>query len=90
MENELVIAKTERDILSGYVPTQLTEPELRYIINGMIERHLPMNCCRRFEAHSALNGGKPPNLGLIMKEMKLRYNNFDGKMASSIAKEILG
>jgi hypothetical protein len=58
----------ENAVLSIYLPSQLTEQDLRSIITSLNTK----------------------NLGEIMKHLKDNYSSqYDGKIASSVAKEIL-
>lgn len=62
-------AKIEKEILLEYLPKQLSEQELREIIQN--------------------SGAK--NIGEVMKFLKEKYpEQYDGKLASKIAKELLG
>jgi hypothetical protein len=63
----------EKAILSAYVPTQLDEQELKIVINNAIT-----------------NGVITMKLPLIMKFLKDMYpGQYDGALASKIAKELL-
>lgn len=71
------IAKLERKLLEQYLPPQLSEEELRVIIDGYID--------------ILGDGGKDPRAtGKIMGMIKLEYDGrFDGKLAANLVKEML-
>lgn len=70
---KLEVVEAELAIFEEYLPKQLTEQELRYIVSSYISYH---GC---------------ETVGDIMKFLKMEYpGQYDGKLASSIAKEILG
>lgn len=64
----------ERQILASYLPKQMTEDEIKAAITAY----------KNFADEN-------PNMGGAMKFLKENYSGqYDGKMASSIAKEMLG
>jgi len=68
-------AKIENDILTNYLPTQLTETELRSVVQKRI---------------ATLENISPKIMGKIMAWLKETYNGqYDGRMASTIVKELL-
>ena len=68
-ENEIA----EMKIMEEYLPKQLSETDIRIIINDM-----------------HLNSAVGLNMGLVMKHFKENYSGqYDGKMVSTIAKEML-
>ncbi len=67
----LQTVQKEKDVMVAYLPAQLTEGELRFMIKGLIN-----------------STGK--DLGKIMASLRTHYaGSYDGKMASSIAKELI-
>lgn len=66
----------ERDVLDLFLPKQLTADELKEIVGGFV----------------AANGiAGPKGTGLVMKMLKEQYDGlYDGKMASTIVKQVLG
>jgi uncharacterized protein YqeY len=68
-------AREEITILEAYMPKQLSAAELETIVSNLI----------------AVNGvDSPRKLGLLMKDLKAQYDGqYDGAVASRIAKEIL-
>ena len=70
--------KAEIEILNGYVPTQLTEGQLRNIVSAMVE------------AYAAINGGTAPVMGICMANLKNLYSGqYEGKLASAVVKSVL-
>ena len=68
-------AKTEREVLNFYLPKQMTEEDLRTAIGEIIQSR---------------NLSEPRDMGIVMKELKAAFDSqFDGKMASQIARELL-
>ncbi len=71
-------AKKEIEILDSYLPKQLSEEELREVIT---------NCIKTFP--DGMEEG-PRAIGAVMSYLKDNYaGRYDGKAASSIAKELL-
>jgi uncharacterized protein YqeY len=67
---------TEKAWLEGWLPSQMTEAELREAI---------ASC-----ATSIRVAGEKPNVGSVMKMMKQHFDGtYDGKLASTLIKEIL-
>mgnify|MGYP001828371179 FL=1 len=67
--------QAEIEVIERYLPTQLDESEAREAI-GVIVQELGLS--------------SPRELGQVMKEVKARYpGQIDGKVASSIARELL-
>lgn len=65
----------EKDALQVYLPRQLTEPELRVTIGGII-------------VQLGLSG--PKSMGALMAELKKNHAGcYDGGLASKLAKELL-
>lgn len=65
----------EREILSVYLPKQLTEDELKALLTGMV---------------SKLPERSPKSMGMLMKALKAEYDGqYDGKSASTLARELL-
>ena len=65
----------EIEILTQYLPKELSRPELEDIIDNII-------------VEQNLEGMR--SLGVIMKHMTQTYpNQYDGKLVSTIAKEVL-
>lgn len=63
----------EMKVMEDYLPQQLTEKDIRDVISYLID-----------------NSETKPNMGVIMKYFKEKYNGqYDGKMVSTIAKEML-
>ena len=74
LEIEETKARKELDILFGYIPSQLTDGDLNNIIEKLISSVTP-----------------PLNLGQVMTCLKKDYSGkYDGKMASEIAKKLIG
>lgn len=70
------VASEELRILESYLPKQLSENELRAEMQKLI---------------AELNLSGPKGMGILMKEMKARFEGtYDGGLASKIAKEVLG
>jgi uncharacterized protein YqeY len=68
--------QAEIEVIERYLPKQLTEDETREAIAGIIEE---------------LGLSTKKDLGKVMKELKARYaGQTDGKLASSIAGQLLG
>jgi len=68
--------QAEIEVIERYLPKQLSEDEAREAISAIIEE-------------LGLSGKK--ELGKVMKEVKTRYpGQIDGRMASSIAGQLLG
>ena len=68
--------QAEIEVIERYLPKQLGEGEIREAIAGLIEE-------------LGLSGKK--DLGQVMKELKTRYpGQVDGRLASSIAGDLLG
>ena len=64
----------EMNVMEEYLPKQLSEQDIRDIIFGRI-----------------VQSDVPCNMGLVMKYFKDNYSGqYDGKMVSTIAKEMLG
>lgn len=67
----------EVNLLEAYLPKQMSEVKLKGIINSIIE-------------NQEENGGVPCNIGHVMQALKANFDGeFDGKLASKIAKEKL-
>ncbi len=68
-------AKAEKDILESFLPKQLSEAELRVVIQDII-------------AKNSLAG--PKAMGALMKELKAAHDGtYDGGLASKISKDLL-
>jgi len=68
--------QAEIEVIQRYLPKQLTEDEAREAIGAIIEE-------------LGISGKK--ELGKVMKEVKTRYpGQIDGRLASSIAGQLLG
>jgi uncharacterized protein YqeY len=68
--------QAEIEVIERYLPKQLGESETREAITGII---------------GELGLSTKKDLGKVMKEVKLRYpGQVDGRLASSIAAELLG
>lgn len=68
-------AKMEREVLSFYLPKQMTEEDLRTAIGEII---------------TSKNLSTPKDMGIVMKELKAEFDGqFDGKAASQLARELL-
>jgi len=68
--------QAEIEVIERYLPKQLSEDEAREAISGIIEE---------------LGLSSKKELGKVMKEVKTRYQGqIDGRMASSIAGQLLG
>ena len=68
-------AEEETEIIEGYLPKQLSEEELKVIIDGIV---------------AALPEKNPKLMGKIMGELNQKYSGqFDGKSASQLAKAAL-
>lgn len=66
----------EIEVIERYLPKQLDESEAREAIAAIVQE---------------LGLSSPRELGQVMKEVKARYpGQVDGKVASSIARELLG
>jgi len=66
----------EIEVIERYLPKQLSEGEAREAITAIIE---------------ALGLSSKKELGTVMKELKARYpGQVDGKLASSLAAQLLG
>ena len=62
----------EMKVMEEYLPQQLTEKDIRTVISYLID-----------------NSETNPNMGAVMKYFKEKYNGqYDGKMVSTIAKEM--
>jgi len=73
--NGYVDAKTENEFLAQYVPSQMTEEELRVAIQEQIR---------------TLDKISPKLMGSVMGWLKEKYvGHYDGKLASKIVKELL-
>ncbi len=67
--------QAEIEVIERYLPKQLSEDEARAAIAAIIDE---------------LGLSSPKELGQVMKELKARYpGQVDGKLASSIARELL-
>ena len=63
----------EMEVMNEYLPKQLSETDIRNIISDLV-----------------INSANSLNMGLVMKFFKEKYSGqYDGKMVSTIAKEIL-
>ncbi len=68
-------AQAEKLVLESYLPTQLSEAELKVAIADLID---------------ALPEKNPKQMGVLMKQMKERYEGqYDGQLASKLIKEAL-
>lgn len=68
--------EAEIAVIERYLPKQLGEEEARQVISGIIEE---------------LGLSSKKEIGQVMKEIRARYpGQIDGKLASSIAGELLG
>jgi uncharacterized protein YqeY len=68
-------AVMERDVLGYYLPKQLSEEDLRAAIGEII---------------TSKNLSTPKDMGIVMKELKADFDGqFDGKVASQLARELL-
>ena len=68
--------QAEIEVIQRYLPKQLSEDEVREAIAGIIEE---------------LGLSSKKDLGKVMKEVKARYpGQVDGRLASSIAGQLLG
>jgi uncharacterized protein YqeY len=68
--------QAEIEVIERYLPKQLSEDEAREAIAGIIEE---------------LGLSSKKELGQVMKELKARYpGQVDGRLASSIAAQLLG
>jgi len=68
--------QAEIEVIERYLPKQLSEDEAREVISAIIEE---------------LGLSSKKELGKVMKEVKTRYpGQIDGRMASSIAGQLLG
>jgi len=68
--------QAEIEVIERYLPKQLSEDEAREAISAIVEE---LGLCGKKE------------LGKVMKEVKTRYpGQIDGRMASSIAGQLLG
>lgn len=65
----------EAEIVAEFLPKEPTEQELKDFIAAHIEAH-------------ELTG--PRAMGELMKALRSEFENFDGKAASALAKELLG
>jgi uncharacterized protein YqeY len=74
-ESKMVMYKEEKRILTGYLPHQLTETELVLEITRIVGN---------------LTDKSQKQMGLVMKELKASFDGqYDGKMASSLVKDML-
>lgn len=68
--------QAEIEVIERYLPKQLSEDETREAVAGIIEE---------------LDLSSKKDLGKVMKEVKARYpSQVDGRLASSIAGQLLG
>lgn len=68
--------KEEKGILEKYLPKQMTEEKLKKAIDEIV---------------AGLADKSPKMMGAVMAQLKEKYpNQFDGKMASALAKQALG
>jgi hypothetical protein len=68
--------QAEIEVIERYLPKQLNEDEIREAIAGIVEE---------------LGLSSKKDLGKVMKEVKARYpGQVDGRLASSIAGQLLG
>lgn len=68
--------QAEIEVIERYLPKQLSEEETREAVAGIIEE---------------LDLSSKKDLGKVMKEVKVRYpGQVDGRLASSIAGQLLG
>ena len=66
----------EKEILESYLPNQMTEAELEKAVNAIADS-LPEKSAKM--------------MGKVMAALKEQYpNQYDGKMASSVVKKVLG
>mgnify|MGYP003586332151 CR=1 FL=1 len=71
----LDILEREREVLESFIPKQLSDTELKTIIKEFIDAN-------------GITG--PKGMGLVMKELKEKYDGlYDGKIASNIIKQML-
>ena len=71
----LDVALAEKSVLETYLPKQLSEAELKVAIADLID---------------ALPEKNPKQMGVLMKQMKKRYEGqYDGQLASKLIKEAL-
>lgn len=69
------LSEVELEILNGYLPTQMTES----VLKDKIKEYVSQN-----------NINSPKEMGRVMGWLKSNYDGqYDGKMASTIVKEIL-
>jgi uncharacterized protein YqeY len=73
--DQFTTAQEEKILLSTFLPVQLSEADLRLIIQTVIDAHQLV---------------APKGLGVLMKELKDSHNGtYDGALASKLAKELL-
>jgi uncharacterized protein YqeY len=73
--DKLDILEREREVLESFIPKQLSDTELKTIIKEFIDAN-------------GITG--PKGMGLVMKELKEKYDGlYDGKIASNIIKQML-
>lgn len=74
-QDKAEIAEKEIQILDQYLPKQMTEDELKNVISDIIAKN---------------NLSSPREIGVVMKNLNENHNGtFDGKQASTLAKELL-
>ena len=70
--NKRLRLKAEKELISRYLPQQLSEDELKALIRGLVEA-------------KSLN--LPKDMGIVMKHLKEHYSGqYDGKTASDIVR----
>jgi uncharacterized protein YqeY len=76
------LAWAEKTILESFLPKQLSEDELKIVIDGIIDGLK--------ELHGGDEGVSKPNMGQVMKELKTKCEGlYDGGLASKLIKEML-
>lgn len=75
-ESKVSVLKIERDVLNGFLPTQMSESEITQALESIIGE---LNVTR-----------EPKSMGLLMKELKARFEGrYDGTKASALVKSVL-
>lgn len=75
-EGKIAALKTEREVLNGFLPAQMSEGEITAALESIISE---LSVSR-----------EPKSMGLLMKELKARFEGrYDGTKASALVKSVL-
>lgn len=74
-QNKINSLREEKNLLQSFLPTQMSEEDIKIAIKEIIAN---------------MNVTGPKAMGLVMKEMKNKYDGtYDGALVSKISKELL-